>query len=96
MPEVDARGGNINVIGDNLAGNGRLNARGEAKIEIINNSSAFLRTDELIIPEDATGRLTLNGVAILNTPGSNPTTGQINAALNDRNQGGTAAFASVG
>ncbi|WP_323117631.1 hypothetical protein, partial [Klebsiella variicola] len=48
MPEVDARGGNINVIGDNLAGNGRLNARGEAKIEIINNSSAFLRTDELI------------------------------------------------
>ncbi|MFZ5505885.1 MAG: leukotoxin LktA family filamentous adhesin [Pseudomonadota bacterium] len=96
MPEVDARGGNINVIGDNLAGNGRLNARGEAKIEIINNSSAFLRTDELIIPEDATGRLTLNGVAILNTPGSNPTTGQINAALNDRNQGGTAAFASIG
>jgi filamentous hemagglutinin family protein len=95
MPEVDARGGNINVIGDSLAGNGRLNARGEAKIEIINNTSSFLRTDALTIPEDATGRLTLNGVAILNVAGTNPTTAQINGALNDRNQGGSANFADV-
>ncbi|MDY0056584.1 MAG: leukotoxin LktA family filamentous adhesin [Methyloversatilis sp.] len=95
LPDIKARGGNINVIGDHLAGNGSLNARGDAEISIINNSSAFLRTNELIIPEDATGRLTLNSVAILNDPGTSPTTPQINAALNARNSGGTAAFGNV-
>jgi filamentous hemagglutinin family protein len=95
LPDIKARGGNINVIGDHLSGNGSLNARGDAEISIINNSSAFLRTNELIIPEDATGRLTLNSVAILNDPGTSPTTPQINAALNARNSGGTAAFGTV-
>lgn len=95
LPDIKARGGNINVMGDHLAGNGSLNARGDAEISIINNSSAFLRTNELIIPEDATGRLTLNSVAILNDPGTSPTTAQINAALNARNVGGTAAFGNV-
>ncbi|HEY9191622.1 MAG TPA: leukotoxin LktA family filamentous adhesin, partial [Methyloversatilis sp.] len=96
LPEIRARGGNINVTGDYLAGSGQLVARGDAKIEILNSSTAFLRTDALTIPEDATGRLTLNGVAILNTPGSSPTTAQVNAALNARNSGGTAAFGKAG
>ena len=95
LPDIKARGGNINVMGDHLAGNGRLNARGDAEISIINNSSAFLRTNELTIPEDATGRLTLNSVAILNNPGTSPTTAQINTALNGVNNGGTAAFGNV-
>jgi hypothetical protein len=80
LPDIKARGGNINVMGDHLAGNGSLNARGDAEISIINNSSAFLRTNELTIPEDATGRLTLNSVAILNNPGTSPTTAQITTA----------------
>jgi filamentous hemagglutinin family protein len=95
LPDIKARGGNINVMGDHLAGNGSLNARGDAEISIINNSSAFLRTNELTIPEDATGRLTLNSVAILNNPGTSPTTAQINTALNGVNNGGTAAFGNV-
>jgi filamentous hemagglutinin family protein len=95
LPELSARGGNINVMGDYLAGSGQLVARGDAKIQIINNSSAFLRTDALTIPEDATGRLVLNSVAILNTSGTRPTTADINAALNARNKGGSAGFGSV-
>ncbi|MDP3454658.1 leukotoxin LktA family filamentous adhesin, partial [Methyloversatilis sp.] len=95
LPEMSARGGNINVMGDYLAGSGQLIARGDAKIQIINNSSAFLRTDALTIPEDATGRLVLNSVAILNTPGTSPTTADINAELNARNKGGAAGFGNV-
>ncbi|WP_439538023.1 beta strand repeat-containing protein [Methyloversatilis sp.] len=95
LPELSARGGNINVMGDYLAGSGQLLARGDAKIQIINNSSAFLRTDALTIPEEATGRLVLNSVAILNTSGTRPTTADINAALNARNKGGSAGFGSV-
>ena len=53
LPEIRARGGNINVTGDYLAGSGQLLARGDAKIEILNSSTAFLRTDALTIPEDA-------------------------------------------
>jgi hypothetical protein len=95
LPEISARGGNINVMGDYLAGSGQLVARGDAKIQIINNSSAFLRTDALTIPEDATGRLVLNSVAILNAPGTSPTTADINAELNARNKGGAAGFGNV-
>ncbi|MCQ9378541.1 leukotoxin LktA family filamentous adhesin [Methyloversatilis sp. XJ19-49] len=95
LPEMSARGGNINVMGDYLAGSGQLVARGDAQIRIINNSSAFLRTDALTIPEDATGRLVLNSVAILNTPGTRPTTADINAELNARNKGGAAGFGNV-
>jgi filamentous hemagglutinin family protein len=95
LPEMSARGGNINVMGDYLAGSGQLVARGDAQIRIINNSSAFLRTDALTIPEEATGRLVLNSVAILNTPGSRPTTADINAELNARNKGGAAGFGTV-
>ncbi|HEY1029163.1 MAG TPA: leukotoxin LktA family filamentous adhesin [Pseudomonas sp.] len=66
--EIDpilARPGNILVQGDALVGSGALNAPGDAKIEIINQSAAFLDIRGLEIPDREGGQLLFNGARML-------------------------------
>ncbi len=89
MLEIDpilAKPGNILVQGDALVGTGKLNAPGDAKIEIINNSEAFLSLKGLEIPDHAGGQLLFNGAKM---------TG--NASIQNANLAGngSAAFSSV-
>ncbi|MBU0852584.1 MAG: hypothetical protein KKF76_09495, partial [Gammaproteobacteria bacterium] len=68
MLEVDpilARPGNIFVTGDALVGSGKLNAPGDAKIEVINSSSLFLDIKGLEIPDRDGGQLLFNGAKML-------------------------------
>ncbi len=70
VADVLARGGNINVTGDYLAGSGELRAASDAEITIENNSSRFLRVNRLTI-EDTGGHVYFNqadvtGVAMIN------------------------------
>ncbi|MDP2102146.1 MAG: leukotoxin LktA family filamentous adhesin [Methylotenera sp.] len=70
--------GNITVSGDTLSGSGQLLAPGDAKIEIINHTNAFLRLKEsanfddsgnlygLFIPSEKGGVISLNGVRVSN------------------------------
>ena len=60
VDDVIARPGNIDIIADVLKGSGVLDAPGDASIEIINNSPAFLRTRGLTIPDRDGGRVRFN------------------------------------
>lgn len=79
-----ARPGNIYVKGDQLLGSGALHAPGDAKIEIINDSAAFLSLAGLEIPNREGGQLLFNDTKMLNKAG-------ISAA----NKGGATANFSV-
>ncbi|MDR3566097.1 MAG: leukotoxin LktA family filamentous adhesin [Negativicutes bacterium] len=64
-----ARSGNINIVADSMTGSGSLDAPGDVKISIINRGQAFLRTNQLIIPEDAGGNIYFNGVSVSSAAG---------------------------
>lgn len=83
--EIDpilAKPGNILVQGDALIGSGKLNAPGDAKIEVINHSEAFLSLKGLEIPDHLGGQLLFNGakmsgnasIQAANKPGSGSAT----------------------
>jgi Ca2+-binding RTX toxin-like protein len=55
-----AQSANVNVKGDYLVGEGSLKARGETEITIINETQYYLRTGDLIIPEEEGGRIWVN------------------------------------
>jgi len=59
VDDIWAQSANINILGT-LTGTGTLHARGDAKIEIINKSPAYLRLSSLTIPEGAGGNVMLN------------------------------------
>ena len=80
-----ARPGNIYVTGDALVGSGKLNAPGDAKIEIVNNSAAFLSLKGLEIPDREGGQLLFNDVKV----GSNANINGLNKSLTG------AAFSSI-
>ena len=87
--EIDpilAKPGNILVQGDALIGSGKLNAPGDAKIEIINHSEAFLSLKGLEIPDHLGGQLLFNGAKMSG-----------NASIQAANKpgSGNAAFSSV-
>ena len=90
---IKAEQGNINVLaeGGSLVGNGKLIASDKTpKIEIINNSPAYLELEGLIIPEHEGGRLIYNYAPV---PGS--TAGQINSGINNRNAIKEASFTEI-
>lgn len=85
LDDVKARGGNINVTGNFLAGSGSLSAPNDTEITIVNASPRFLRTKRLTI-EDTGGKVTFNQAPV-----------STNADINSRNRIGSpaAGFSSV-
>ena len=65
LPNIEVSGGSINVTTDNLKGNGILNASGVPKIDIENDSSAYLVTNQLTIG-DKGGTINYNGTQVTN------------------------------
>ncbi|AOX01713.1 hypothetical protein BJP34_21745 [Moorena producens PAL-8-15-08-1] len=63
-PIITAAVGNINVTGDYLVGSGSLEAKGDALIEIVNNSDAYLRVNDINIDDNYGGQLLFNNAAI--------------------------------
>lgn len=61
---VHAQAGNVRVTGDALAGSGALEAPGDVRIDIVNNSLRFLSLDTLTIPDEGGGDVTFNGVRV--------------------------------
>ena len=49
LPDIEVSGGSINVTTDDLTGSGKLNASGVPKIDIQNDSTAYLITNRLTI-----------------------------------------------
>ncbi|MGA6104696.1 leukotoxin LktA family filamentous adhesin [Pseudomonas solani] len=87
--EIDpvlAKPGNILVQGDALIGSGKLNAPGDAKIEIINNSEAFLSLKGLEIPDHVGGQLLFNGARM---------SGNTSIRSANKPGTGTVSFASI-
>jgi hypothetical protein len=78
--EVDdmwAQSSNINVTAGSLAsaGTGRLEAPGDAVIQVVNHGPMFLRTGRMTIPDTIGGRIFMNGVRIddlTSRPGFDP------------------------
>lgn len=64
LDPILAKPGNVLVIGDALVGGGKLNAPGDAQIEVINNSSAFLRILGLEVPFREGGQLLFNDASM--------------------------------
>ncbi|MDD3898926.1 MAG: hypothetical protein PHE82_08280, partial [Syntrophomonadaceae bacterium] len=60
VDDIWAQSSNINILAETLSGSGTLQARGDAKIEIINKSPAYLRLNNLTIPENAGGKVVFN------------------------------------
>ncbi|WP_171019802.1 leukotoxin LktA family filamentous adhesin [Hydrogenophaga sp. 2FB] len=82
---ITARTGNVRVSGKALTGNGALSAPGDAKIEIQNASSRFLRVNaDLLIPDEGGGQVTFNGMRVSSA-----------ADINQRNAMGQSAGLSV-
>ncbi|MEX0872869.1 MAG: hypothetical protein WDZ65_13745 [Aquisalimonadaceae bacterium] len=64
LVEVDpiiARPGNVKITAQALVGAGTLDAPGDATIDILNETPAFLQVSDLLIPNDEGGQITLNG-----------------------------------
>ncbi|MDU4960065.1 MAG: filamentous hemagglutinin N-terminal domain-containing protein [Sporomusaceae bacterium] len=66
---VTARLGDIRVSADKLTGTGELNAPGDAKIEITNDSPAFLTVQDLIVRDG--GSIYFNGASVKDNTGIN-------------------------
>lgn len=60
--DVLARGGDIDVRGQRLTGSGALVAPNDTEINIVNRSPAYLRTNELVIPQNTGGHIRFNGI----------------------------------
>jgi filamentous hemagglutinin family protein len=64
---IAARSGNVRVSGKALTGGGALSAPGDAKIEIKNESTRFMRVNaDLFIPDEGGGQVTFNGMRVSN------------------------------
>lgn len=68
VPTVDLKnifvtGGNINIKGGKLSGNGAMTAVGSPKVEITNNSKYYLRVNDITIGSDG-GNVKFNDVAV--------------------------------
>ena len=68
VPTVDLKnifvtGGNINIKGGKLSGNGEMTAVGCPKVEITNNSKYYLRVNDITIGSDG-GNVKFNDVAV--------------------------------
>ena len=68
VPTVDLKnifvtGGNINIKGGKLSGNGEMTAVGSPKVEITNNSKYYLRVNDITIGSDG-GNVKFNDVAV--------------------------------
>ncbi|WP_210546939.1 leukotoxin LktA family filamentous adhesin [Rhodoferax sp. PAMC 29310] len=86
---IAARSGNVRVSGKALTGEGALVAPGDAKIEIKNESSRFMRVNaDLFIPDEGGGQVTFNGMRVSNKDDIN----QRNAIGQSANLGITDAF----
>jgi hypothetical protein len=53
--DIWAQAGTINVMGQDLLGSGSLNAPGNVSVAITNNSPAYLRINEITIPDHVGG-----------------------------------------
>lgn len=68
VPTVDLKnifvtGGNIDIKGGKLSGNGEMTAIGSPKVEITNNSKYYLRVNDITIGSDG-GNVKFNDVAV--------------------------------
>ena len=68
VPTVDLKnifvtGGNINIKGGKLSGNGAMTAVGSPKVEITNNSKYYLRVNDITIGSDG-GNVKFNDVVV--------------------------------
>jgi len=70
MPDIEVSGGSINVSTGDFTGSGKLNASGVPKIDIKNDSSAYLITQKLTIA-DKGGNINYNGQAVSSNPAIN-------------------------
>ena len=64
LPDVVARLGNISINGTVLEGSGRLEAPGDARILITNNTADTLELQDLSMPTYDAGHLRFNGVLV--------------------------------
>jgi filamentous hemagglutinin family protein len=65
---ITARSGNVRVNAKALTGGGDLVAPGDAKIEIKNQSTRFMRVNaDLLIPDEGGGQVTFNGMRVSNS-----------------------------
>ncbi|MGV3499769.1 MAG: leukotoxin LktA family filamentous adhesin [Hydrogenophaga sp.] len=82
---ISARSGNVRVTGKALTGSGSLVAPGDAKIEIKNQSTRFMRVNaDLFIPDEVGGQVTFNGMRVSNS-----------ADINQRNASGQSASLAI-
>ena len=65
FPDISVKLGNVNVRGDVLAGTGSLEAPGDAKIWILNNSPASMKIGNLTV-DSTGGNVRLNGFLVNN------------------------------
>ena len=88
LEDILARPGNIEISADTLLGSGVLDAPGDASIEIVNDTPAFLRTKGLTIPERSGGQVRFNrslissnaDIAAINPGNLTPSFSAINTA----------------
>lgn len=82
---ITARSGNVRVTGKALTGQGSVVAPGDARIELVNHSTRFMKVDaNLFIPDEVGGLVSLNGMRVSGS-----------ADINQRNAAGQVANLSV-
>ncbi|WP_302173380.1 leukotoxin LktA family filamentous adhesin [uncultured Hydrogenophaga sp.] len=82
---ITARSGNVRVTGKALTGSGAVVAPGDARIEIVNNSTRFMKVDaNLFIPDEVGGLVSFNGMRVSGS-----------ADINQRNAAGQVASLNI-
>ncbi|RZI65243.1 MAG: leukotoxin LktA family filamentous adhesin, partial [Variovorax sp.] len=64
VDDITVKLGNIRATGDVLEGSGKLNAPGDAQIDIVNNTPNFLKVKNLTVNSDDGGTVRFNGVLV--------------------------------
>lgn len=82
--EITAKSSNIYVAADSLTGQGNLLAPGDTLIRVENKSPKFLRTNKMMIPDEAGGQIYFNSVSVID-----------NTEINQRNFGTRAQFGQI-
>ena len=64
LDNIHAESGFISIVGDSVTGSGQLDAPGDVTVEIQNDTPAFLRVQDINIPQDGGGAVVFNDVDV--------------------------------
>jgi hypothetical protein len=68
LDDIVAQSGFISIVGETVTGSGLLDAPGNTTVTVVNETPAFLRVNDITIPQDGGGEVKFNEAVVQGTP----------------------------